>query len=64
MIPAIYMLIQFNQVMPYLLSIVGVYVIVNLLMAAYKEDQSGDEAVPGVRIWLQNGCYDYNICLI
>ena len=52
LIPAIYMLIQFNQVMPYLLTIVGVYVIVNLLMAAYKEDQSGDEAVPGVKIWL------------
>ena len=51
-IPLIYMLIQFNQVMPFLLTGVGIYVIINLLMAAYKEDKSGDEAVPGVKIWL------------
>lgn len=52
-IPAIYMLIQFNEIMPYLLAIVGVYVIFNLLSAAYKEDKSGEQAVEGKKVWLQ-----------
>jgi len=51
-IPAIYMLIQFNQIMPYLLAVVGVYVIYNLLSAAYKEDKSGEQAVEGKKVWL------------
>jgi proton-dependent oligopeptide transporter, POT family len=51
-IPAIFMLIQFNEIMPYLLAVVGVYVIYNLLSAAYKEDKSGEQAVEGKKVWL------------
>lgn len=52
LIPVLYMLIQFNQIMPYLLAIVGAYVIYNLLSAAYKEDKSGEQAVEGKQVWL------------
>jgi len=52
LIPAIYFLIQFNQIMPYLLMAVGAYVIYNLLSAAYNEDKSGEQAVAGKKVWL------------